>query len=100
MMKTDALFIDQTMTSMHQARTEVDSQSPATAFEGVFVKEIFKAMRATVHESEHSFSRAVFTDMLDEQLAEHIAESGGLGLTRVLEDEFGVKDSSFEMDRR
>lgn len=99
-MKSDALFVGHTINSLQHARVELDAQSPATAFEGVFVKEIFKAMRATVHESEHSFSRSVFTDMLDEQLAEHIAESGGLGLTRVLEDEFDVKDSSFEMDRR
>lgn len=68
------------------------AEDPAEAFEALFVGEIFKAMRATVHESDDNFGKSVFTGMLDEQLAHHIAESGGMGLTSVLHDELSEKN--------
>ncbi|RYF04473.1 MAG: hypothetical protein EOO40_11185 [Deltaproteobacteria bacterium] len=68
-----------------------EDKDPAVAFEALFVGEIFKAMRATVHESDSNFGQSVFTGMLDEQLAQDIAEAGGLGLTSALQDELGEK---------
>jgi Rod binding domain-containing protein len=69
--------------------TAAQSEDPAAAFEAVFIGEMFKAMRATVHEVDGSFGRSVCTSMLDEQLAQTIAESGGLGLTAALRDTWG-----------
>jgi murein DD-endopeptidase MepM/ murein hydrolase activator NlpD len=55
-------------------------------FEGLLVSELFKVMRRSVPKSALSsgLSNDVFTSMLDEQLARHIAESGGLGLGSIV----------------
>ena len=55
----------------------------ARDLEGVFVNEVFKAMRATVPEAGLIPSNAgqeMFTSMMDERLAETYAERSGKGI--------------------
>jgi flagellar protein FlgJ len=49
-------------------------------FEALLVKQIFAAMRPTVTKESGGFGEEMFTSMLDDQLASHIADAGGLGL--------------------
>lgn len=50
-------------------------------FEALLVKQIFASMRNTFKKDEHSFGESTFTSMLDEQLAQAVADGGGLGLS-------------------
>ena len=53
----------------------------AREFESLLIRELYATMRRTVPQSESSdMGRSVFDGMLDEQLAQHTAESGGFGL--------------------
>jgi peptidoglycan hydrolase FlgJ len=56
-------------------------------FEGLFVSQLLKSMRATVPES-HLFgsesSQNVFREMLDQEFASRAADSGGFGLGEML----------------
>lgn len=92
-MQTDELKVQTTAVDSERPNIlQREQEDPAEAFEALFVGEIFKAMRATVHDSDENFGKSVFTSMLDEQLAHHIAESGGLGLTSLLHQELGEKN--------
>ena len=59
-------------------------------FESLLLNMMIKEMRATVPESglfPASMSKDIFTSMLDEQYADRMAESGGIGLKRMLMDQ-------------
>ncbi len=56
-------------------------------FEALLVKQMFASMRHTVSKDDKGFGEAMFTDMLDDQLSAHVAESGGLGLADSLKTE-------------
>jgi Rod binding domain-containing protein len=60
-------------------------------FEALLVKQIFASMRSTLNKEAQSFGEGMFTGMLDEQLAQHVAESGGLGLSDALTQELRVR---------
>ncbi len=53
-------------------------------FEALLVKQIFASMRHTLASDDKGFGEQMFTGMLDEQLASHIAEQGGMGLAEPL----------------
>ena len=53
----------------------------AREFEALLIRELYATMRQTVPQGESSdMGRSVFDGMLDEQLAQYTAESGGFGL--------------------
>ncbi len=59
-------------------------------FESLLLNMMIKEMRATVPESglfPASMSKDIFTSMLDEQYADRMSESGGIGLQRMLVDQ-------------
>jgi len=60
----------------------------AIEMETWFINEMFKAMRRTVPEGEGMFETSnaeqIWRDMLDEQTAKTLAQSGGLGLAQTL----------------
>ena len=61
----------------------------ATQFEGVFLNMLFSEMRKTVPTQsifgKQSNAEQIFTGMLDEQRAQAMAQSGTLGIAKVLE---------------
>lgn len=63
----------------------------ATQLEGVFLDMLFSAMRETVPQQsifgEQSNGEQTFQTMLDEQRAQSMAQSGNLGIARVLENQ-------------
>jgi Rod binding domain-containing protein len=66
-------------------------QQVAHDFEALLVKQIFASMRSTLNKEQQSFGEGMFTGMLDEQLAQHVAESGGLGLSDALTQELRAR---------
>lgn len=63
----------------------------ATQLEGVFLNMLFSAMRDTVPQEtifgQQSNGEQMFQGMLDEQRAQSMAQSGSLGIARVLEQQ-------------
>ncbi|MCC6738588.1 MAG: rod-binding protein [Planctomycetia bacterium] len=64
----------------------------AVAFEGFFHSMLLRAMRKGVPEGKlfhGGRGEQVFRGMQDDLLAERMAEGGGLGIARMIEQEFG-----------
>jgi flagellar protein FlgJ len=63
----------------------------ATQLEGVFLDMMFSAMRDTVPKEsifgKESGAEETFQTMLDEQRSQSVAQSGSLGIARVLEEQ-------------
>ena len=57
----------------------------AEGFEAVFLRQILRQFRSSVSiDGEKSTSSGLYTDMFDDQLAEHLARVGALGLKDVV----------------
>ena len=54
------------------------------------MNEIFKIMRRTMPNTQADFGQQMFTEMFDEQMSRHIAESN-LGMQNMLWGELGEK---------
>jgi flagellar protein FlgJ len=65
--------------------------SAATQLEGVFLDMLFSAMRETVPKEtifgQESNTEETFQTMLDEQRSQSVAQSGSMGIARVLEEQ-------------
>jgi flagellar protein FlgJ len=65
--------------------------SAATQLEGVFLDMLFSAMRETVPKEsifgKDSMAEDTFSQMLDEQRAQSVAQSGSFGIAKVLEQQ-------------
>lgn len=63
----------------------------ATQFEGVFLNMLFKAMSDTVSKSsifgKNDNTEQTFSGMLDEQRAQSLAQTGSLGIAKVMENQ-------------
>jgi len=65
-------------------------EAASRQFESLLLHFMIREMRATVPESSlfpPSMAQDIFTSMLDERYADAMAESGGLGLHRLLVDQ-------------
>ncbi len=67
------------------------AEDPAAQLEAYFVRRMFAEMRASSQKGLLSggFGDKMFTEMLDEALADAIAESGGIGIASSIGDELG-----------
>jgi peptidoglycan hydrolase FlgJ len=66
----------------------------AVAFEGFFHGLMLRTMRKSVHEGARFHGGAgerVFRGMQDDQLAERMAEGGGLGIAKMIEEQLGSR---------
>lgn len=64
-----------------------DLETVSREFESLLVGLMLKEMRATVPESglfPESMAEDIFTDMLDQQLSQKMAQNGGVGLSRIV----------------
>lgn len=87
---------DISMSANSKAEKVEDIESAAKAFESLFVNELLKSMRkaneAMMAGSElpmMSKDTQFFHSMFDSQLAEHLSESGGLGIAQALIRQLG-----------
>jgi Rod binding domain-containing protein len=66
-------------------------------FESLFISQLMKSMRATVPESHLMGSgegQQLFREMLDQELAGRVAESGGIGIGEMLYRQLSPKQTS------
>lgn len=71
----------------HEPSNKAELEDASRQFESLLLNFMIREMRATVPESSlfpASMAQDLFTSMLDEQYADSMAESGGIGLHRLL----------------
>ena len=67
----------------------------AQDFEALFIHQMLKSMRNTVPKDEEmSSSRRIFTEMLDEQIANTASRTGSFGLAQMVYKELAGKDAT------
>ncbi|BBO73695.1 hypothetical protein DSCW_11120 [Desulfosarcina widdelii] len=70
--------------------TDAELQEASEQFESLLLNFMIREMRATVPESSllpRSMAEEIFTGMMDEKIAGDMAESGGIGLSRLIFDQ-------------
>jgi len=71
--------------SAQQPTEAGQSDKAAEGFEAIFLRQILRQFRASVSiDGEKSSMSGLYTDMFDDQLAEHLAGVGTLGLKDVV----------------
>lgn len=73
------------------------AKQAAAQFEGLIVRELMKVLRKTVPESAMTgsgFAGQMYTEMLDDALADELGKGHGLGLRDMLEESLGGSDST------
>lgn len=71
-------------------RSDADLKRACRQFESLLLHFMIREMRATVPESTlfpPSMAETIYTGMLDEQLAQEMADSGGIGIARMIFDQ-------------
>lgn len=67
--------------------SDVDLENASRQFESLLLNFMFREMRATVPESSlfpPSMAQALYTGMMDEQIAKEMAQNGGIGISRII----------------
>lgn len=85
--QTQAASTSQVAAKDYSKATEEELLEACKEFEAYFVEQLFKAMRATVPESESSTSASaldMFEDNLYQEYAKQAADNGQLGLAQQL----------------
>lgn len=85
--QTSAASVSGAAEKDYSKATEAELYEACKEFESYFVEQMFKAMRATVPESEKSTSASaldMFEDNLYQEYAKQTADSGQLGLAQQL----------------
>jgi len=75
-----------------QAKTDADTdlQEACEQFESLMLNFMIREMRATVPEGTllpRSMAEEIFTGMLDEKVADEMAQNGGIGISRMIFDQ-------------
>lgn len=94
----DVPKVNPVTTAAEQAKLTPDQKSAlaklhtaATQFEGVFLTMLFKAMHDTVSKAtifgKDDNAQETFGGMLDDQRAQTLAQSGSLGIAKVMENQ-------------
>ena len=73
------------------SREEKRLKEACKGFEAMFIHEMLKAMRKTIHKSgvlDGGMQQRIYESMFDEELSRVLAERGGLGVAQMLYEEF------------
>jgi len=83
------------MRSLSALSDDVKKWKVAQDFEALFVNQMLKSMRNTVPKDENmSSGRRIFTEMLDEQIANTASRTGNFGLAQMIYKELAGKDAT------
>lgn len=89
--------LQNSLTTVKQGTSSYDdaaAREVANKFEALLVHNMLKSMRKTTMAEDTSNSRAIYDDMLDEQLADTMIKSGGLGIAdqivRQIQEQQGI----------
>jgi peptidoglycan hydrolase FlgJ len=91
-----ALHTDKTLSTAQSTmgrnqQNKADLEEASCQFESLLLNFMLREMRATIPESglfPQSMAQDIFTSLLDEQYAGVMAQRGGIGLSRLLIDQF------------
>ncbi len=79
---------------LETVKAQIDRKKKTEAirgFEEMFLNEMMKSMRKTVPESEEGgHSKALWQEKFDAEIVHKIAESGGIGMAKLLEPRIGT----------
>jgi soluble lytic murein transglycosylase-like protein len=76
------------------ASSDAKKWKVAQDFESMFIHQMLKSMRNTVPKDEEmSNGRRIFTEMLDEQIANSASRTGSFGLAQIIYKEMAGKDA-------
>lgn len=78
-------------TASQQAPNDETLRAVATSFEALFLRQLLSVMRSSVPQGglfEETPARRLFEEMRDDQLAEEMASAGGIGLAKILLEEW------------
>jgi flagellar protein FlgJ len=79
-------------------KAAIDRQKKVEAirgFEEMFLNEMMKTMRKTVPESEESSqAKSLWRERFDSEIAHRIAETGGIGLSKMLEQRLDATEKT------
>ena len=73
------------------SREEKRLKEACKGFEAIFIHEILKAMRKTIHKSgllDGGMQQRIYESMFDQELSRVLSERGGLGIAQMLYEEF------------
>ena len=87
--QTSSQNLENTFADMDQAdMTDKELKAAALKFESYFINRMFTEMRRTINRDNsvipESHAERIFTQMLDEQVSQTLAESGGIGIAQAL----------------
>ncbi|MBU8922184.1 MAG: rod-binding protein [Bacteroidales bacterium] len=74
-----------------QIAEKAEIEKAARDFESILIGQFFKLMHSTIGDSgviERSFSRKIYEEMMQDEIAKEFSKSGGLSLNKVLVDRF------------
>ena len=91
---TESIGIGSTAGYASAQSSDAQKWQAAQDFEAIFIHQMFKAMRNTVPKDEEmSTGRRIFTEMLDEQIANTASRTGSFGLANIIYRELAGKDA-------
>ena len=71
---------------------DAELEKACQEMESIFLNFLLKEMRNTIHKSEFisgGTAENIYTGMLDAELSKIISERGGIGLSKILQDQLG-----------
>ncbi len=81
-------------TTLETVKAQIDRKKKTEAirgFEEMFLNEMMKSMRKTVPQSEEGGrAKAIWQERFDAEIVHKVAESGGIGLAKLLEPRLGT----------
>jgi soluble lytic murein transglycosylase-like protein len=91
---TESIGIGSTVGHASARSSDAQKWQAAQDFEAIFIHQMLKAMRNTVPKDEEmSTGRRIFTEMLDEQIANTASRTGSFGLANIIYRELAGKDA-------
>ncbi len=67
------------------SRAEREIREVSEQFEAIFMRQVLRGLRKTAEVGgESSYTSGFYGELLDDQLAQHLARSGGMGLAGVI----------------
>jgi peptidoglycan hydrolase FlgJ len=87
---TSAMALDPSRSLSDRGRTDAEVQKVAKDFEAIFLRMLLKEMRQSIQKTGlmgNSKAMEFFESMHDEQIAEHLAQAGGVGMGQIVYDQ-------------
>jgi Rod binding domain-containing protein len=74
-------------------RQRQDLQAASQQFEAVLLHKVVQAMRATVPSAEGVTGQQMYDHLIDQALATHLSEGGGVGVARMLDQALAGREA-------